>query len=129
MFRHTDEGPDDMPGHVKSTIIGASLNIPITKGQFAFGTWQGVYLCEHRNTGGFGGKEAHDRCQPAPALHTLLPGVSPCLPTTIPHLLNTTVHVREYVLIAWLQPRASLAISPVRTHSCRLTFIIDILIF
>ena len=96
MFRHTDEGPDDMPGHVKSTIIGASLNIPITKGQFAFGTWQGVSLCEHRNTGGFGGKEAvaaaaastaHDRCPPAPALHTSLPGASPCLPTTIPVIL------------------------------------------
>ncbi|CAM9208193.1 unnamed protein product, partial [Ascophyllum nodosum] len=50
MFRHTMEGPDDMTGHVKSTIVGASLNIPVTNGGFALGTWQGVYLCEHRDT-------------------------------------------------------------------------------
>ncbi|CAM9591898.1 unnamed protein product [Ectocarpus sp. 6 AP-2014] len=55
MFRHTLEGPDDMTGHVKSTIVGASLNIPVSNGGLALGTWQGVYLCEHRDTGGWGG--------------------------------------------------------------------------
>ncbi|ETK85311.1 secondary thiamine-phosphate synthase enzyme [Phytophthora nicotianae CJ01A1] len=53
-FRHTDEGDDDMPGHIKSTLIGASVNIPITNGKFNLGTWQGIYLCEHRNIGGWG---------------------------------------------------------------------------
>ncbi|KAF1776627.1 Uncharacterized protein GQ600_6323 [Phytophthora cactorum] len=45
---------DDMPGHIKSTLIGASVNIPITNGKFNLGTWQGIYLCEHRNVGGWG---------------------------------------------------------------------------
>uniref|UniRef100_A0AAV1TNP2 Secondary thiamine-phosphate synthase enzyme n=1 Tax=Peronospora matthiolae TaxID=2874970 RepID=A0AAV1TNP2_9STRA len=75
-FRHTDEGDDDMPGHIKSTLIGASVNIPITNGKLNLGTWQGmcfeyclptewehretkycpsgIYLCEHRNVGGWG---------------------------------------------------------------------------
>lgn len=48
-YQHTDEGPDDMPGHVKSSLLGVSLNIPITNGRFNLGTWQGIYLCEHRN--------------------------------------------------------------------------------
>ena len=54
-FRHTTEGDDDMPGHVKSSLMGASLDIPIRKGRLALGTWQGVYLNEHRDQGGFGG--------------------------------------------------------------------------
>jgi secondary thiamine-phosphate synthase enzyme len=51
-YMHTSEGSDDMPAHIKSTIIGSSLNIPITNGNFNLGTWQGIYLCEHRNHGG-----------------------------------------------------------------------------
>lgn len=49
---HTDEGADDMPAHVKSSVMGVSLNIPITNGQLNLGTWQGIYLNEHRNRGG-----------------------------------------------------------------------------
>ncbi|KAF8945860.1 hypothetical protein BGZ47_001819 [Haplosporangium gracile] len=48
-FIHTDEGPDDMPGHLKSSLMGVSLNIPITKGRLNLGMWQGIWLCEHRN--------------------------------------------------------------------------------
>jgi len=48
-FVHTIEGPDDMPAHVKSSMLGASLMIPINKGSLELGTWQGIYLCEHRN--------------------------------------------------------------------------------
>jgi secondary thiamine-phosphate synthase enzyme len=51
-FEHTYEGGDDMPAHVKSVVIGNSLTIPITKGELNIGTWQGVYLCEHRNRAG-----------------------------------------------------------------------------
>jgi secondary thiamine-phosphate synthase enzyme len=51
-FRHTCEGPDDMPAHVKSSILGCSLTIPIRDGRLCLGTWQGIYLCEHRNRGG-----------------------------------------------------------------------------
>ncbi|KAG0171130.1 hypothetical protein DFQ30_001496 [Apophysomyces sp. BC1015] len=51
-YIHTDEGPDDMPGHLKSGLVGVSLNIPITNGQLNTGTWQGIYLCEHRVHGG-----------------------------------------------------------------------------
>ncbi|KAJ1990426.1 hypothetical protein GGI25_003536 [Coemansia spiralis] len=47
-YEHTDEGADDMPGHVKSAVMGVSLDIPIRDGQLALGTWQGIYLCEHR---------------------------------------------------------------------------------
>lgn len=47
-YAHDDEGPDDMPGHVKLTITGVSLTIPITNGKLALGTWQGIYLCEFR---------------------------------------------------------------------------------
>ncbi|KIZ05328.1 hypothetical protein MNEG_2630 [Monoraphidium neglectum] len=52
MYRHDDEGPDDMPAHVKSSLMGASLTVPISKGRLALGTWQGVYLNEHRDRGG-----------------------------------------------------------------------------
>lgn len=51
-YRHTCEGSDDMPAHVKTSMMGASLNIPISKGKLNMGTWQGIYLCEHRNRGG-----------------------------------------------------------------------------
>ena len=48
-YQHTMEGPDDMPAHIKSTTIGNSVTIPISKGKLSLGTWQGLYLCEHRN--------------------------------------------------------------------------------
>jgi secondary thiamine-phosphate synthase enzyme len=51
-YRHTMEGSDDMPAHIKSSLLGASLTVPITGGRFNLGTWQGIYLCEHRNRGG-----------------------------------------------------------------------------
>ena len=51
-FAHTQEGPDDMPAHIKSVLVGPSLMIPVQRGRLALGTWQGIYLCEHRNTGG-----------------------------------------------------------------------------
>jgi secondary thiamine-phosphate synthase enzyme len=51
-FVHTYEGPDDMPAHLKSSIIGSSLNIPITGGKLNLGTWQGIYFCEFRDQGG-----------------------------------------------------------------------------
>ncbi len=51
-YDHTCEGPDDMPAHVKSSLLGASLSIPINNGRPCLGTWQGIYLCEHRNHGG-----------------------------------------------------------------------------
>jgi len=50
--RHTCEGPDDMPAHVKASLLGASLTIPVRQGVLALGTWQGIYLCEHRRRGG-----------------------------------------------------------------------------
>ena len=50
-FKHIYEGPDDMPSHLKSSILGSSVFIPISKGSFRLGTWQGIYLCEHRNHG------------------------------------------------------------------------------
>ncbi|MDZ4821806.1 MAG: secondary thiamine-phosphate synthase enzyme YjbQ [Planctomycetota bacterium] len=51
-YRHTCEGPDDMPAHVKSILIGSSLSIPVHQGELCLGTWQGIYLGEHRNRGG-----------------------------------------------------------------------------
>ena len=51
-YRHTFEGSDDMPAHLKSSILGSSVSIPITDGKLNLGTWQGIYLCEHRNRGG-----------------------------------------------------------------------------
>lgn len=52
MWRHHLEGSDDMPAHVKAVLIGATLTLPIADGRLALGTWQGVYLCEHRDHGG-----------------------------------------------------------------------------
>jgi secondary thiamine-phosphate synthase enzyme len=51
-FRHTLEGPDDMPAHIKTALTGSSLVIPVSDGRLALGTWQGIYLCEHRDNGG-----------------------------------------------------------------------------
>lgn len=51
-YRHTCEGPDDMPAHVKAALLGSSLTIPVCQGKLALGTWQGIYLCEHRRHGG-----------------------------------------------------------------------------
>lgn len=51
-YTHTLEGWDDMPAHAKSTMIGVSLSVPVTRGQLNLGTWQGIYLCEFRNHGG-----------------------------------------------------------------------------
>lgn len=51
-YDHNSEGGDDMPAHLKSSILGSSVTVPITKGDFNLGTWQGIYLCEHRNYGG-----------------------------------------------------------------------------
>lgn len=51
-YQHDDEGPDDMPAHLKAAMLGSSVMIPIRNGQFELGTWQGIYLCEHRNHGG-----------------------------------------------------------------------------
>ena len=51
-YSHTAEGADDMPAHVKAALVGHSLTIPITNGKLALGTWQGIYLCEFRDSGG-----------------------------------------------------------------------------
>ena len=51
-YEHDYEGPDDMPAHLKAALLGASLSIPVANGRLALGTWQGIYLCEHRNRGG-----------------------------------------------------------------------------
>lgn len=51
-FVHTYEGPDDMPAHLKNSLIGSQLNIPITGGKLNLGTWQGIYFCEFRDNGG-----------------------------------------------------------------------------
>ena len=51
-YKHTLEGPDDMPAHIKASLLGSSLQIPISNGKLNLGTWQGIYLCEHRNHGG-----------------------------------------------------------------------------
>ena len=51
-FEHISEGPDDMTAHIKSSMIGSSVTIPVTDGKFNLGVWQGIYLCEHRNQGG-----------------------------------------------------------------------------
>jgi secondary thiamine-phosphate synthase enzyme len=51
-FIHTYEGPDDMPAHIKSSLFGASIQVPIKQGRMALGTWQGIYLCEFRDNGG-----------------------------------------------------------------------------
>ncbi|MEM7531648.1 MAG: secondary thiamine-phosphate synthase enzyme YjbQ [Chloroflexota bacterium] len=51
-YTHTYEGPDDMPAHLKAVLLSSSVTVPITNGRFNLGTWQGIYLCEHRNRGG-----------------------------------------------------------------------------
>ena len=51
-YKHTLEGSDDMPAHIKASLMGTSLQIPVTNGKLNLGTWQGIYLCEHRNHGG-----------------------------------------------------------------------------
>ncbi|MDQ3193540.1 MAG: secondary thiamine-phosphate synthase enzyme YjbQ [Bacteroidota bacterium] len=51
-YKHTDEGPDDMTSHIKASLLGSFLCIPVTNGELNLGTWQGIYLCEHRNHGG-----------------------------------------------------------------------------
>jgi secondary thiamine-phosphate synthase enzyme len=51
-WTHTDEGPDDMPAHIKASLLGPSLTLPVAGGRLAVGTWQGIYLCEHRDRGG-----------------------------------------------------------------------------
>ena len=51
-WTHTDEGPDDMPAHIKASLMGPSLTLPVAHGRLALGTWQGIYLCEHRDRGG-----------------------------------------------------------------------------
>ena len=51
-YKHTYEGPDDMPAHIKASLMGSSVQIPITNGRLNLGVWQGIYLCEHRDHGG-----------------------------------------------------------------------------
>jgi secondary thiamine-phosphate synthase enzyme len=51
-WQHTLEGPDDMPAHIKASLLGATLVLPVAAGRLALGTWQGIYLCEHRDSGG-----------------------------------------------------------------------------
>jgi len=51
-WTHTIEGPDDMPAHIKASLLGPSLSLPVAGGRLALGTWQGIYLCEHRDRGG-----------------------------------------------------------------------------
>ncbi|EHD20192.1 MULTISPECIES: secondary thiamine-phosphate synthase enzyme YjbQ [Brenneria] len=51
-YQHVDEGSDDMPAHLKGSLLGSSLMLPISDGRLNVGTWQGIYLCEHRNHGG-----------------------------------------------------------------------------
>ena len=51
-YKHTFEGSDDMPAHIKAALVGSSVSVPITNRRFSLGTWQGIYLCEFRNRGG-----------------------------------------------------------------------------
>jgi secondary thiamine-phosphate synthase enzyme len=51
-YEHTLEGPDDMPAHIKASLLGSSITVPVGGGRLLLGTWQGIYLCEHRNRGG-----------------------------------------------------------------------------
>lgn len=48
-YQHNDEGSDDMPAHLKAALLGSSVSVPVNNGKFSLGTWQGIYLCEHRN--------------------------------------------------------------------------------
>ena len=74
-YRHTCEGPDDMPAHVKAALLGSSVSIPIADGKLCLGTWQGIYLCEHREHGGrrrlvltlWGEDEVDPACRAGPA--------------------------------------------------------------
>lgn len=50
-YKHNYEGPDDMPAHIKASLLGSSVSVPVTDGTFNVGTWQGIYLCEHRDYG------------------------------------------------------------------------------
>jgi secondary thiamine-phosphate synthase enzyme len=52
LWTHTLEGGDDMPAHIKASLLGPSITLPISAGRLALGTWQGIYLCEHRDHGG-----------------------------------------------------------------------------
>jgi secondary thiamine-phosphate synthase enzyme len=52
LWTHTLEGPDDMPAHIKASLLGPALTLPVSDGRLALGTWQGIYLCEHRDRGG-----------------------------------------------------------------------------
>lgn len=52
IYEHDDEGKDDMPAHLKASLLGSSVTIPVVRGKLALGIWQGIYLCEHRNNGG-----------------------------------------------------------------------------
>ena len=52
LWTHTLEGPDDMPAHIKASLLGSTLTLPLAGGRLALGTWQGLYLCEHRDRGG-----------------------------------------------------------------------------
>jgi secondary thiamine-phosphate synthase enzyme len=51
-YRHNDEGSDDLPAHIKASLLGSSVSLPVKNGRLNVGTWQGLYLCEHRNHGG-----------------------------------------------------------------------------
>lgn len=51
-YRHNDEGSDDLPAHIKASLLGSSVSLPVKNGRLNVGTWQGIYLCEHRNHGG-----------------------------------------------------------------------------
>lgn len=51
-YKHTLEGPDDLPAHIKTSVLGGSLNIPVSDGRLALGVWQGIYICEHRDSAG-----------------------------------------------------------------------------
>ena len=51
-YQHTLEGPDDMPAHIKASLVGSSVSVPISQGRLNLGTWQGIYLCEFRDRGG-----------------------------------------------------------------------------
>ena len=77
-FVHTCEGPDDMPAHVKASFFGAGLTIPISDGRLALGTWQGIYLCEHRNRGG-----SRSNWLPEPDLQ-YAPSIRYCVRSTVP---------------------------------------------
>ena len=68
-YQHTCEGPDDMPAHVKASLLGCSLTIPVHDGRLALGTWQGIYLCEHRNRASAGGSSL--RCMENNVVGTL----------------------------------------------------------